>query len=167
MRHQSRKEKAWTNVRLRGSQRFWFSSNWKQGISVLNCQNVLYLELRDLDVSETTFPGPCSSLKFSAIWLSDLIVHKDKGMSLRSSHEMDMLGPVQPCAMQELCNSYCWKEKAWKERKKEPFLATKQLFRLTSTGKKLKKKKKRFKNFILEILFQTHSPSKVYSRCCE
>lgn len=84
MRHQSRKESAWTNVKLRRSQRFWFRSNWKQVVLILNNPNILFLELSDLDMSETTFSGLCSSLRFSAIWLSDLIVYKDKGMILRS-----------------------------------------------------------------------------------
>lgn len=54
------------------------------------------LELSNLDMSEITVSGPCSSLKFSVISLSDLIV--DKGMTLRFP-EVELPGPM---AMQEL-----------------------------------------------------------------
>lgn len=74
-----------------------FSSNWKQVVSVLNHWNISFLGLNNLDMSETTVSGPCSSLKFSVIWLSGLIV--DKVMTLRRSREVELPGPV---AMQEL-----------------------------------------------------------------
>lgn len=65
-------------------------------------------------MSETTVSGPCSSLKFSVVWLSDLIV--DKGVMLRRSPEVELPGPV---AKQEL------KGKSLEGEEKKPFLATK------------------------------------------
>lgn len=97
MRHQSRKERALASIKLRGSQRLSFSSNWKQVVSVLNHRSVLFLELSNLDASETTVSGPWSSLKFSVICLCDLIV--DKGVAFRRLPEVELPGPM---AMQEL-----------------------------------------------------------------
>lgn len=92
-----RKERALASIKLRGTQKLSFSSNWKQVVSVLNHRSVLFLELSNLDASETTVSGPWSSLKFSVICLCDLIV--DKGVALRRPPEVELPGPV---AMQEL-----------------------------------------------------------------
>lgn len=85
LRHHSRKDRAWANG-------FHSVQTWNKLFQFWTIEVFCFWNM-----SETTVSGPCSSLKFSVIWLPDLIV--DKGMILRRCPEVELPGPV---AMQEL-----------------------------------------------------------------